>query len=322
MPPLDAATRESLQNALYAYVQTYGGASITEVRAIAGSLLAVKETAGDLIAVGLEIETWVDEIVQDFDLSIVADRLQDEGARSLAAQAQHWRETVEAKAQATLDAYIQKYVPELDTQQLHGLVATILPVVEDAKISRDEAHRLIHDVSAQLDWQAALERVVAPQWAVLAEKTMQCVINRDVEASVTEVMNAYVYNFQPTAVEIGEGLVEQAVQAVTNSKLALDLDLELDAETQKLLVKQVVFKLNLMAAGHSPSKTAVEIAQQLNDEVVRYRREHELDPTSILPATIRTDDTNDSSPLGGEISVGIELQPSTAATEDLPETSA
>ncbi|MEM1291056.1 MAG: hypothetical protein AAGH67_06265, partial [Cyanobacteria bacterium P01_H01_bin.162] len=69
-------------------------------------------------------------------------------------------------------------------------------------------------------------------------------------------------------------------------------------------------------------KTAVAMAQQLNDEVVRYRREHGLDPASTLPTTIRTDDTSNSSPLGGEISVGIELQRSAAAAEDLPETSA
>ena len=322
MTTLDPAAQELLQNALYAYVQAYGGESIKEARAIAGALLAVKEKAGDLIAAGLEIETWVDEIVQDFDLSTVADHLKDEGARSLAAQAKHWRETVEVKAQATLDAYIQQYVPELDTQQLHGLIATILPVIEDAKISRDEAHRLIHHVSTQLDWQVALERVIDPKWALLAEKTMQCVINRDVEASVTDVMNAYVYKFQPTAVEIGEGLVEQAVQAVTNSKLALDLDLDLNAETQKLLIKQVVFKLNLMEASPPPSKIAIEIAQQVNDEVARYRREHELDPTSTLPEIIRTDDTGNRSQLGGEISVGIELQPSSTPAEDLPETPA
>lgn len=322
MTTLEPAAQDLLQNALYAYVQAYGGESIAEARAIAGSLLAVKEKAGDLIAAGLEIETWVDAIVQDFDLSAVADRLRDEGARSLAAQAKHWRETVEIKAQATLDAYIQKYVPELDTQQLHRLVATVLPVVEDAKISRDEAHRLIHDISEQLDWTAALERVIDPKWALLAEQTMQCVINRDVEASVTDVMNAYVYKFQPTAVEIGEGLIEQAVKAVTKSKLALDLDLDLNPETQKLLVKQVVFKLNLGEVAPPPSKTALEIAQQVNHEVARYRQEHGLDPSNTLPEIIRTDDTGNSSQLGGEISVGIELQPRATPTEDLPETPA
>ena len=322
MTTLEPAAQDLLQNALYAYVQAYGGESISEARAIAGSLLAVKEKAGDLIAAGLEIETWVDAIVQDFDLSAVADRLRDEGARSLAAQAKHWRETVEIKAQATLDAYIQKYVPELDTQQLHRLVATVLPVVEDAKISRDEAHRLIHDISEQLDWTAALERVIDPKWALLAEQTMQCVINRDVEASVTDVMNAYVYKFQPTAVEIGEGLIEQAVKAVTKSKLALDLDLDLNAETQKLLVKQVVFKLNLGEAAPPPSKTALEIARQVNHEVARYRQEHGLDPSNTLPEIIRTDDTGNSSQLGGGISVGIELQPRATPTEDLPETPA
>lgn len=313
MTTLDAATQKTLQNALYAYVQAYGGETLEDARAIAGSILSVKEKAGELVSQGLEIEQWVDDLVTGFEPDEVAERVVEEGERAIAAQAKHWREKVEVKARATVDAYIQKYVPDLDTTKIQDLVATVLPVVEDAKISRDEAHRLISTISEQFDWQSAVGRVIDPKWVMLAEKTMQVVKNRDVEDSVVDVMNAYVYKFKPTAVEIGEGLVEQAMQAVTNSKVKLDLDFDLDAETQQLMVKQVMLKFNLMEASPPPSRTMLEIAQQVNDEVARYRREHGLDDINYIPERQTTDDASGGAALGGEMSVGIELQPPPAA---------
>jgi hypothetical protein len=109
--------------------------------------------------------------------------------------------------------------------------------------------------------------------------------------------------------EIGEGLIEQAVTAVFNSKVKLDLDFDLDAETQRLLVKQVYLKFNLMEASPPPSKTALEIAQQVQSEVARYRREQGLDDIDYIPPMNRTDESSGSSLLGGEMSVGIHIRP-------------
>jgi hypothetical protein len=309
MTTLDAATQESLRKALYAYMHDYGGESLQEARAIAGSILAVKEKAGDLVAQGLEIEAWVDALVEDFDPTQMAEQMWTEGERAIAAQAHKWRDTVEVKARATLDAYIQKYVPSLDTQKLQGLAATILPIVEDTKISRDEAQRLIYQLTDQFDWQTAASRVIDPRWVMLADKAMQVIKHRDVEDSVMDVMNAYVYKFAPSAVEIGEQLVEEAMQAVTNSRVTLDLDIDLDAETRKLMVKQVMLKFNLMEASPPAYKSAFEIAQQVHDEVARYRREQGLDRINYQPEVTTTDTQDGSSLLGGEMSIGFELQP-------------
>lgn len=317
MTTLDAATKQSLQNAIYAYLQSYGGETIADVRAIAGTLLTVKEKSEDLISQGLEIEQWVDDLVEGVDPSDIAERVVEEGERAIAAQAKKWRETVEIKARATVDAYIQKYAPDLDTFKIQNLVTTVLPIVEDAKISRDEAHRLIDTLSAQFDWQTAIGRVIDPKWVMLADKTMQVIRNRDAEDSVVDVMNAYVHKFKPTAVEIGEGLIEQAVQAVSNSKVALDLDFDLDAETQRLMVKQVMLKFNLMEASPPPSKTALEIAKQVHNEVDRYRREQGLNDIPYVPeTTTKNEEQAGSSQLGGEMSIGFELQPRfTASTQ-------
>ena len=66
---LDAATQQSLQAALYAYLHNYGGDSVAEVRAIAGTLVALEAQAQQWPLPGWEIEQWVDTLVADVDLS-------------------------------------------------------------------------------------------------------------------------------------------------------------------------------------------------------------------------------------------------------------
>lgn len=309
MTTLDAETKQSLQNVLSAYLHHFGGTELfRQIRAIAGSILSVKEKIGDLVSEGMEIEAWVDELVTGFDPENLADQMWDAGEQAIAAQTKIWRETLETKAQATVDATIQKYLPDLKTIRIQDIVATVLPIVEDARISRDEAQHVIQAISRQFDWQAALSRVIDSKWIFLAEKTMQAIRTRDVEASVEDVMAAYVNTFKPSLAEMGEGLIEQAVEAVFNSKVLLDIDMKLEPGTRRLLVQQVALKFRLRDASPPPSKTAFEIAQQVHDEVARYRQEQGLNDVAYSPPVIRTDET-DGSRLGGGISVGIDIQP-------------
>ncbi|MDB9525937.1 hypothetical protein PN498_08065 [Oscillatoria sp. CS-180] len=313
MTTLDATTLTSLRKALYAYIHNYGGDTIAEARAIAGALLTVKAKVGDLVIHGLEIETWVNELVQGFDLTQVAEQVWDEGEQAIATRTKQWRETLENRARITLDAYIQKFSPDLNTLKIQTIVATVLPIVEDAKIARDEGKRLIDVLSNQFDWQSAMQRTIDPKWTLLAETVMQCINKQDAVTSTQDVVVAYVHEFKPSAVEIGEGLVERAVQSVTRSKVELNLDISLDPETKKLLIKQVMFKFNLLEASPPPSKTALEIAHEVHDEVLRYRQEQGLDGIDYSPLVERTDETTGDSVLGGELGIGIELQPETAS---------
>lgn len=308
---------KSLRNALYAYINIDNdGESSAAVRAIAGAILSVQAKAGELVLKGLAIEAWVDELVRDFDVSQVADSVWNEAEKAIAAQAKTWRENLQTKARATLDAYVQAYAPNLDTHQIQATIATILPIVEDAQISRDEAKRVISLVSQQFDGQAAIDRVIDPKWVILAGKAWKAVHNRDIEATVQDVVQAYISKFKPSLVEIGEGLVEQAFKALSNSKGQLDLDFELDPESQRLLVKQVNFKLRLWEASPPPSKTALEFAQQIHSAVAHYRAEKGLNSVSLLPQTTRLDGDATSSSIGGEISIGIEIHPSNKSQND------
>ena len=313
-----SAIVKSLQDALHAYIAIYGdGESIAAVRAIAGAILAVQSKAGEIVLKGLEIEAWVDAIVQDFDFTPIADQVWHEAAKAIAFQAKTWRENLETKTTATLDAYIQTYAPNLDSRQIQTIIATILPIVEDAQISRDEAKRIIQRISQQVDWQSAVDRVVDPKWVLLAGQVWKAVHNHDIEATVQDVVQAYISKFKPSLVAIGEGLVEEAFNALSNSKGQLDLDFELDPESQRLLVKQVSFKMRLIEASPPPSKTALEFAQQIHGAVTRYRTEQGLNSISLIPPTTQFDKSTTSSSVGGEIGIGIEIHPSAKSQDEL-----
>ncbi|MGF1521548.1 MAG: hypothetical protein ACFBSF_04425 [Leptolyngbyaceae cyanobacterium] len=311
---------QSLQNALAAYLKNYGGGeSLQAVRAIAGALLSVKSKAQAILLRGLEIEAWVDAVVRDFDPEQIAKLIANQAEQALATQAKLWREKVELKVRATLDAYIQTYIPDLDTHQIQATIATILPIVEDAQISRDEAQRIIHLIARQYDWRSPIQRIIDPKWVILAGKAWKAFRNRDVEATVQDVVQVYIRKFKPALVEMGEGLAEQALTALFNSKAQLDLDLNLDPESQRLIVQQVSFKMKLMEASPPPSKTALEIAQQLHEAITHYRTQQGFNSVSLFPPVIRTDEaTEDVSSIGGEMSIGIEILPSSAASPAEP----
>ncbi len=315
MTTLDAETQQALTAALYAYLHDYGGDSLDEARAIAGALLAVKMQAGELTLRGWEAEQWVEALVADVDLSQPPQTQTWQAVdQHLATQAKHWRDQLAIKTRAAVDAYLQKYTP-VDTQDLELLVATVLPLVTDATMTRAEALHVIHIVSSQINLSVASDRVIDPKWLLLADQVHQVWQQRELESSVGDVMAAYIHKFQPAAVEITESLIEQAVEAVTNSRLKLGLEAELTPETRQLLIKQVMLKVKLRDASAPPTKTFLEMAQDIHDEVMRYRRDRGLNDTSYWP-NVTTRETNDSSSaLGGEMSVGIDLQPGTSTTE-------
>ncbi|MEO0988640.1 MAG: hypothetical protein AAFY20_24345 [Cyanobacteria bacterium J06639_14] len=309
----DAATVQSLRNVLDAYIEAYGGGeSLSAIRAIAGSILSVQARAKAISLKGLEIEAWVDAIVTDFELGHLAEKRVDKAAHAIALQVKSWSEKLELKTSATLDAYIQTYTPDLNTTkppQIPTTVATILPIVADTAISSDEAKRIIHLISRQFDWHSAVDRVVDAKWIFLAGKVRKALQNRDIEATVQDVVQAYVSKFKPVLVEMGEGLAEQALTALLNSQTELDLDIDLDPESQRLVIQQVSFKMRLIEASPAPSKTALEIAQQIRSAVTRHREKQGLDNISLLPPVTQVEGDTASSSIGGDISIGIEIHP-------------
>lgn len=302
----------SLQSALGAYLQRDGGTiTAKRIRQSAGALLSAQVSAGQLLAEGIEIEAWVDALIQGFDPSQRVDG--EAEAEAIATQAQAWETALVHNAKATLDGYVQTYQPELNPDKLQELITTILPVVQPTLLPRDYALALVQTLNQQFDGPAALNRVVDSRWMTLATKAAQLFAQRDLAAAVGDVATAYISKFTPALADIGEGLIAEALQALLNSQGALDLDinLQLDSEAERLLIQQVSFDLQIRSAADPPSKTAAAIAAQLHSEVDRYRQS-QVTCDSLQPTVIETGDSSTgSSALGGEMSVGIRIHPST-----------
>jgi hypothetical protein len=97
------------------------------------------------------------------------------------------------------------------------------------------------------------------------------------EQAVGETLTAYMQRFAPKLETIGEDLIERALEAVLKNQVDFGLDLDLNLVNRQLLIQQVSFQLNIMKASPLPSKTAQQIAAELQTEISdlqKYRQEH------------------------------------------------
>lgn len=315
MPMPDASTLKRLHKILRTYLDTYGQAdSRQDLRSLVGAMLALEAKADRIAAHGLELETWVKAVVRSFDPAAAADGADAEDYRAIAAHIHTWREALAVKAKATLDAYVQKHAPNLVTAQVPQVLLTILPLVEEAQITRAEAERVLGEVAQHFIPQDAQQRVIDSHWLVLADKVRGCLQHDSLEAAVIDVVRAYATEVQPDTTELTDELVATALDAVLKypgnlANFGVDVDLDLDAETQRLVVQQVNFKLHLAAAA-PPSKTARDIAQQLDRAVAEYRAAQGRDRVSYIPTPVtQTIGDEDASSLGSAMEIGIPLTP-------------
>jgi hypothetical protein len=314
MAKLTPEALNTVQGVLCAYGEAYGFAdSLEELRAIAGSILSVKSQTEALVIRGAEWETWVEEVITPFQERDWSHYLVSAGERAIAAQVKDWREALRHKVEHTLAAYVQKAgLPDLPFDTLRQTVVSILPIVEDGQVTRDEVAAVIHHVQQHFDLGTALSQIIDPIWVGLAEKTIRCLQNGSLEAALRDTVNAYIEAYKPTLVEMGTSLVERAMAVVLANQGEFDLDIALDAETQALIVKQVSFKLKLRSASPPPSKTAAEIVDDLQDEIDRYR---DANPISYIPAVTTTEGATSASVLGPAMGIGITLGESTTKIE-------
>ena len=146
---------------------------------------------------------------------------------------------------------------------------SIIPMIEDRQISRAEAQDLLYRVGAKFKLKEALGAWVDPKFLGIAEKVARYSQHAKLEGTVLETLDAYIQTAKP---EITEVLIETAVKKVFSHADKLDINVDLEAEDRQLLLKQLAFKVQLLEPSPSPSKTALEISQQIDQEVIRFKR--------------------------------------------------
>ncbi|MDJ0705688.1 MAG: hypothetical protein QNJ46_20675 [Leptolyngbyaceae cyanobacterium MO_188.B28] len=293
---VDSKYVQQVQGIVDAYVQKFGQPeSAEQLEAIIGASIAAIDKLK--LAKG-EVEELVQTVASQFDPKMAASRLLDVQYKLLAQKVQNWRMEKERTILGVLTAYAQRFTPDFLDHQWLETTKSIIPLIEDRPMSKAEALDLIHRVGTQFKLKQSLEDWVDPKFVAIAEKLARYSRHARLEGMMLEVLDAYI---QSVNADVTEFLIETALKKVFSYANTLDLDIDLEPEDRQLLFKQVAFKVQLLEALPSPNQTALEISQQIQQEVLRFKRAR----ASQFGRFNAPEPT-----VFGELQVGIQLQDS------------
>jgi len=263
----DVISEQELLDSLKAYAQSFGApTSPEEVMAIASSIVTFQQKQLRLPEISpTQVTDLVQKVASQFDMKAIANSITDNATLTLVQGVKQWQQTLEHQVLNTLTAYAQKFQPE-QMPDVAKTILAIIPLVENAQLHQLEITSLIQKVSSQFKWEDALAQVVGNDAMAIADQLANLLQFGDIEELVKQTLigDHQLLN-QP---------LDQITESLVNSKLAEILGnnaIHIDLDTQQLMVKQVTFKLNVMASSPAATKSDQEIAQQVDDETTRFR---------------------------------------------------
>ncbi|NMF57940.1 hypothetical protein [Pseudanabaena yagii] len=263
----DVITEQELLNSLNAYAKSFGvPTSPEEVMAIASSIVTFKQKQLGIPEISpTQVESLVQQVSSQFDINAIANSVTDNATATLVQGVNQWQQTLEHQVLNTLNAYVQKFQPE-QMPDVAKTILSIIPLVENAQLHQLETTSLIQKVASQFKWENALAQVVGDDALAIADQLAKLLQFGDIEELVKQTLigDHQLLN-QP---------LDQITESLVNSKLAEILGnnaIHIDLDTQQLMVKQVTFKLNVMASSPAAAKSDQEIAQQIDDETTRFQ---------------------------------------------------
>ncbi len=269
----------SLLSSLQAYGHSYGlPTSPEQLKGAVASLLRLSLPQASWSAGGVDMVAVVDRVVQAYGEGAIVPALLNAGQDLLVSQVHDWRVALEERVQDTLTGYLQSYAPAgLDLGALRDLTLVALPLVNGQGITREEVNGLVSQIVDSFDLQKVLAAKFNPTLVAVVKELAVAWSQRPLEQAVGETVTAYLERFAPKLETIGEDLIERALGAVLKNQVDFGLDLDLNLASRQLLIQQVSFQLNIMKASPLPSKTAQQIAAELQAEIgdlQQYRQEH------------------------------------------------
>ncbi|PZV18204.1 MAG: hypothetical protein DCF20_03875 [Pseudanabaena sp.] len=270
---MNIATEEALLNSLHAYVNRFEKTNSREdLLAIASSILTFQQKQGNLAIAPNQAEDLIQQVVNQFQKETrlsAADATTDK----LVQEVHQWRQSLENQVLNTLNAYAQKVQPDQLLNLLPETILSILPLVENVQLRKSEAESLIRQIQSKFSLPNALALVIDPKSLAIAEKLLEVLKFGDLEKMLQDSLLGNQDMLNNTLENVTESLVENELAKILgNDSLHLDIDLDV----QKLMVKQVTLKLNVMGASAPPSKSSEEISAQLDEEIERFKASRPL----------------------------------------------
>ncbi|PSN11702.1 hypothetical protein C7293_23275 [filamentous cyanobacterium CCT1] len=305
MPPEDLTSAApeaaaTLISGLSAYGRLYGLPNSPEqVQGILSTLLRLYQPGLPPALVDTVAQRVLDGLTPDDLKNAIVDR----ASSALAKAAHRWQQRLSDQAKGVLTSYVQRYRPTVTPDTLSSMATSVIPLVSDGAITRSEAMGLVSLVVQTFDLDSAMRGVVPAGLAAVVNttaaalaQTLAIVLDQKPMAeAVSETVSAYVEKYAPGLVNIGSDLIATALSAVLKNQVDFDLDLQLAAIDQALLIEQVSFQLNVLRESPPPSKPAWAIAAQVNAAVEQYRQD-QGDRVDITAGLVSDDGLSISSP--------------------------
>ncbi|MFN5836104.1 MAG: hypothetical protein ACK47J_05105, partial [Pseudanabaena sp.] len=263
----DVITEQELLDSLKAYTKSFGVPTFPEeVMAIASSIVTFKQKQLGIPELSpTQVTSLVQQVASQFDIKAIANSITDNATLTLVQGVRQWQQTLEHQVLQTLTAYAQKFQPEQMPDVVNTILA-IIPLVENAQLHQLEITSLIQRVSSQFKWEDALAQVVGNDTMEIADQLAKLLQFGDIEELVKQTLIGEHQLLNQPLDQITESLVNSKLaEIIGNNAIHIDLDM------QQLMVKQVTFKLNVMASSPAATKSEQEIAQQIDDETTRFR---------------------------------------------------
>lgn len=264
----------SLLNSLQTYVNRFDTSNSPEdLLAIASSILTFQQKQGSSIKIEPnQAEALIQQVVNQFQAkprSPVIDATTD----TLVQEVNQWRQSLEDQVLNTLKAYARKVHPNQLQKLLPETILSILPLVENVQLRKSEAESLIRQVESKFNWNSALAQVIDPKFLAIADKLVQLSKFGDLKKRLQDSLLGNRDLINNTLENVTESFVESELAKILGSNT---LHMDIDLDTQKLMVKQVTLKLNVLHSSATPSKSNEEIASQMDAEIDRFKASRPL----------------------------------------------
>jgi len=270
----DIATSQELSASLMAYVKRFklpselpiqSPNSPEQLEAIASSILAFQQKQGIIAIAPAQFDNLIQQAVAQFGVENVETAIVDPTTQALVQDVHQWQQTLDNQVLDTLTAYVQQFQPE-QLQDLSKTILSIVPLVDNVQLRKLDADSLIQRVTSQFDAKTAMEKLVGAELIAIAQKLSKSLQFGDLEA----LLNDTILGDSQSLLNQLNQPIENITEDFVNSKLAEllgnnALQIDIDVDAQQMMVKQVTFKLNVMQSSPMPTKSAEEIAAQIDD---------------------------------------------------------
>ncbi|MDX2256844.1 MAG: hypothetical protein NW214_15130 [Pseudanabaenaceae cyanobacterium bins.39] len=268
---------DNLLHSLKAYIKTFGiSDDQNSLKAITSTILRFHQQDGSSAIALMSPNQLVDQVMQKFAQDQSLPDVVDADTQQFVATVYQWQRSLEDNSLNTLIAYAHSLAPqqvqELTQNLLPQTLISILPLVTQVPLHQAEFDLLLQQVKNKFadanTMTNLLKQAIAPEYFAIAQKLTQALQFSDVKSLFEQKLLE--------SASLANQSVENLTESFVNQELAKFLgtdavQVDIDVDVQQMIVKQVVFKINMLQSSPPPIKSNEDIGNQIDEEVAKMK---------------------------------------------------